>query len=345
MRMKKNTTIKDIAKLAGVSIGTVDRVLHKRGRVSEKALNKVNEALKELQYTPNPIARSLRNNVVHTIQILIPDPKKDPYWSPCMEGVHELMEEFAAFDLDFSLHTYDPSKPRSFTTMGNKILDQEPDALLFVPLFGRESTLLQQKLFERNILSTTFNSPVWDHVHHHVGQDLFLSGKVGAKLVSDLVKPPCQVAVIHVEETFNNAAHMQEKENGFRSFFEESHPDYEVLTFTLKSLEVRNNFDRVMREHPKLEAFFVTTSRTYEVAESLHGLGVTKTVIGYDLLHENIKCLENGQIQFLIHQAPKQQAYLSLRSLVDNLLFNKELPQIKLLPIDIINAENVKSYI
>ena len=41
--MDKKHTIKDIAKLAGVSKGTVDRVLHKRGKVSPAAFEKVNE--------------------------------------------------------------------------------------------------------------------------------------------------------------------------------------------------------------------------------------------------------------------------------------------------------------
>ena len=343
--MKKNTTIKDIARMAGVSIGTVDRVLHNRGRVSKKALEKVNEALKELQYTPNPIARSLRNNVVYTVQVLIPDPKKDPYWLPCMQGVTELMEEFAAFDLNFSVHTYDPSKPKSFSLKGNKLLDENPDALLFVPLFGKESTQLQKKLHERKILSTTFNSPVINEVHHHVGQDLFLSGRVGAKLISNLISAPQQIAIVHVEETYNNASHMQEKENGFRSFFEEEAHAYEILTFALSSLDIRNNFGEVVQEYPNIEAYFVTTSRTYEVANALNNLGIKKPVIGYDLLPENISCLQDGQIQFLIHQAPRQQAYLGLRSLVEKLLFNKELAKVELLPIDIINSENVKSYI
>ncbi|WP_422348426.1 substrate-binding domain-containing protein [Flagellimonas sp.] len=343
--MKKNTTIKDIAKLAGVSIGTVDRVLHNRGRVSKKALDKVNQALKELEYTPNPIARSLRNNVVYTIHILIPDAKQDPYWEPCMKGVSELMDEFSAFDLNFSLHTFDPSEPKSFLGAGNKILGENPDALLFVPLFGKESTQLQKELNDRNILSTTFNSPVWDHVHHHVGQDLFLSGRVGAKLVSNLIDQPGEIAIIHVEEAYNNATHMQEKENGFRSFFEERHEENKILTLILSSKEIRNNFGATVRKHPNIEAYFVTTSRTYEVANALHKLGIKKPVIGYDLLRENVDCLQNDQVQFLIHQAPRQQAYLGLRSLVEKLLFNKELAKVELLPIDIINSENVKSYL
>ena len=51
--------IKDIAERAGVSVGTVDRVLHNRPNVSPKALEKVNKALEEMDYKPNMYASAL----------------------------------------------------------------------------------------------------------------------------------------------------------------------------------------------------------------------------------------------------------------------------------------------
>ena len=59
---KENITIKDIAARAGVSTGTVDRVLHKRPNVSKSALDKVNKALEELDYRPNMYASALAYN-------------------------------------------------------------------------------------------------------------------------------------------------------------------------------------------------------------------------------------------------------------------------------------------
>ncbi|MEQ8422636.1 MAG: LacI family DNA-binding transcriptional regulator, partial [Arenibacter algicola] len=46
--IKEKYTIKDIAQMAGVSKGTVDRVLHKRGKVSKNAFEKVDKVLKEI---------------------------------------------------------------------------------------------------------------------------------------------------------------------------------------------------------------------------------------------------------------------------------------------------------
>ena len=57
--MGKTYRLKDIAELSGVSTGTVDRILHNRGKVSEEAQKKVEKVLKEIDYHPNLIARSL----------------------------------------------------------------------------------------------------------------------------------------------------------------------------------------------------------------------------------------------------------------------------------------------
>ena len=65
-------TIKDIAEKAGVSVGTVDRVLHKRPNVSKKALSLVNKALEEMKYEPNMYASALANSRRYDFYCLIP---------------------------------------------------------------------------------------------------------------------------------------------------------------------------------------------------------------------------------------------------------------------------------
>lgn len=67
------TSIKDVAKEAGVSIATVSRVLNDIDVVNEDTKKKVLDAIKELGYRPNIIARSLKTQRTKTIGILIPD--------------------------------------------------------------------------------------------------------------------------------------------------------------------------------------------------------------------------------------------------------------------------------
>jgi LacI family sucrose operon transcriptional repressor len=65
-------TIKDVAKEAGVAVETVSRVLNNRGYISEKTRKKVQDAMKTLDYTPNPVAQGLSKKNMDSIAIVVP---------------------------------------------------------------------------------------------------------------------------------------------------------------------------------------------------------------------------------------------------------------------------------
>ena len=64
--------IKDIAKMADVSVGTVDRVIHGRSGVSESSRKRVEEILKQLDYQPNMYASALASNKKYSFACLLP---------------------------------------------------------------------------------------------------------------------------------------------------------------------------------------------------------------------------------------------------------------------------------
>ena len=68
-----NTTIKDVAKEANVSIATVSRVINNAENVSTEIKEKVEKAIESLNYHPNSIARSLKNNITKTIGVIVAD--------------------------------------------------------------------------------------------------------------------------------------------------------------------------------------------------------------------------------------------------------------------------------
>lgn len=65
-------TIKDVALKAGVSATTVSRVLNNRGYLSEELKHKVHQAMEELNYRPNELARSLSRSKSNIIGLIIP---------------------------------------------------------------------------------------------------------------------------------------------------------------------------------------------------------------------------------------------------------------------------------
>lgn len=104
--MKKNTNLKDVAKLAGVGLGTASRVLNNNPSVNEETRKAVQEAMKALNYQPNAIARSLKMNSTRTVGILIPD-ISSTFFPEIVRGIEDLANEYqyniilSNTDLDF----------------------------------------------------------------------------------------------------------------------------------------------------------------------------------------------------------------------------------------------------
>lgn len=83
------TTIKDVAKLAGVSIGTASKVINHKGRVAPELQAKVHAAVRELHYRPNAIARSLKSSSSRTVAILLGN-ITNPFQMTMAKGVEEV---------------------------------------------------------------------------------------------------------------------------------------------------------------------------------------------------------------------------------------------------------------
>ncbi|MDZ4975781.1 LacI family DNA-binding transcriptional regulator, partial [Clostridium perfringens] len=84
-------TIKDVAKEANVATSTVSRVLSNSDKISDKTKEKVNEAIKKLNYTPNIIARGLANNRTRILAVILPKEAEDifsnPFFVQAMKGM------------------------------------------------------------------------------------------------------------------------------------------------------------------------------------------------------------------------------------------------------------------
>lgn len=85
-KLPERIRIKDIARLANVSVGTVDRVLHGRSGVSEASRKRVEEILKQLDYQPNMYASALASNKKYTFACLLPKHLEGEYWTDVQRG-------------------------------------------------------------------------------------------------------------------------------------------------------------------------------------------------------------------------------------------------------------------
>lgn len=83
-------TVRDIAKMANVSVATVSRVINHTGRVGEDTRKRVEDIIKETHYVPNQVARSLYRKSSNLIGVIIPD-LENPFYGQVVSGIEEVL--------------------------------------------------------------------------------------------------------------------------------------------------------------------------------------------------------------------------------------------------------------
>jgi LacI family transcriptional regulator len=121
-------TINDVARLAGVAPITVSRVINNSGYISPKTRERVQQAIYELGYVPNTIARSLRSKRTHTLALVITD-ITNPFFTSLARGVEDTASD-AGFNVIFCNTDESIQEEEKYV---NLLLQKQVDGILLVP--------------------------------------------------------------------------------------------------------------------------------------------------------------------------------------------------------------------
>ncbi len=129
--MNRRPTQEDVARLAGVSRATVSYIINNRTdgnvRISEETRCRVLEAIEELGYRPNVLARSLRQGQTHTIGMIVPD-NTNPFFAEVARGVEDTSFE-QGYSVILCNSDGDLDKELLYT---NVLAEKRVDGILFV---------------------------------------------------------------------------------------------------------------------------------------------------------------------------------------------------------------------
>ena len=109
-----NIRIVDIAKMAGVSVGTVDRVIHNRGRVSEENRKKVQAILEMVNYQPNLMARSLASKKQYHFLLQSPRLLLRRSREAISEGIDKAASEMGSYNITITKLFFDQYDNKTF---------------------------------------------------------------------------------------------------------------------------------------------------------------------------------------------------------------------------------------
>jgi len=341
--------VKEIARRANVSIGTVDRVLNNRAGVAEKTREKILEIIKELDYQPNIMARRLASRRSWSFAVLIPAASDETgYWNDPLNGIRQAAAAIRDFGVVVEEFLFDQNDKATFTAQVNNIMKKDFHGILFAPMFEEESLKLVKKCRTKNIPFVFINSDMEDQQRlSYIGPDLYQSGYVAAHLVNYLLRDDEQVLIVNISKELDLHHHLLKKEEGFRAYFDNNKRPVQLRKTDIRQTDyqsVKTRLKKLLKEQP-VHVMFVTNSRVSTVARFLEETGYSHIkLIGYDFLEENIEYLRRSFIDFLICQQPQEQGHKGVMALYNHLVLAKPVKEVHHMPVDIITRENYKFY-
>lgn len=350
-KMPERIRIKDIAQLAGVSVGTVDRVLHGRTGVAESSRIKVEEILKKLNYQPNMYASALASNKKYHFVCLLPQHNPNDYWTDIENGIDNAVKSFSDFHITLTIIYYDQYIYSSFTESGNKALNLEPDGVILAPTIT-ETTSEFISLLENKCIPYVFidsNIPSLNPLAFY-GQKSDQSGYFAGRMIMMIGEKPKDIVVFRqINEGRLGSNQQENREKGFRRYMDKHFPSCKIYELNLSTKNLEENeslLDQFFGQHPEIQCGITFCSKVYMIGEYLLKTNRTEfKLLGYDLLERNVDCMKLDAIDFLIAQQPTAQGYNSIECLCNHLIFKKEIKQINYMPITLLTKENVDYYL
>jgi LacI family transcriptional regulator len=312
----KRVTIKDVARKAGVSRATIDRVIYNRGYVSEEKKKAVLKAIRELNFTPNRAAQALAVRKKRSIAVVYPGGEKY-FWNEVENGIDAAAREFESSGLSVVKYRTDKFDVGEQQKILQRIMADGLDGVAVAPAHAAKLNSLIGKLGTRKIPVVTFNHDAPKSVRlSYVGQDLVRSGVLAADLMALFLQKKGTVVILR------HRTGVVERETGFTKRMEQEYPGVRIIErFDCRHSEGKayTIARELCRKNRNPDGLFVTNAYVFMVGRALQEAHMENkvAVVGFDMTEETDHLIRNGVIDAVITQEPYRQGYEPVRILHD----------------------------
>ncbi len=351
--MKKTATINDVARRAGVSKGTVDRVVHNRGEVSEKSAAKVRKAIEELNYQPNLHAALLATKNEKVIACMIPGGDSGTYWGNVSDGLMSQQEHAGALGVHLEMFFYDMDDLNSFRSTGDKVLGRKPDGVILAPLFMNEAVSLTGKFHEKNIPYLFIDTKLEDENSlAYIGMPKYQSGYLCASVLTLKARQEDvrKAAIIRAKRDKAGLSDPTvSRREGFLDFMAENYPGCDIVNVMIDPSSSQEEITMTLSkalEGSGVRHIVVFNSRIHLISGFLDSYKVEgRMVVGFDALARNLDMLRNGQADVLITEKAGTMSMNAVRMMTEYLVLYKH-PEHKdnFMHMDILTSLNLDNY-
>lgn len=320
-------TIKEIAQLANVSRGTVDRVIHNRGKVNPEIQERILNIIKENDFSPNLAAMALKKSAARLrIGVLLP-PLRNEFYLDIRQGIQRATEKYAQYGVTVQLFQLEELNCEAQCAAIDSLLAEGIDGLVLTAIDTPDMAAYISDL-SKDIPVVTYNT---DYSHSSrlcfVGQDHWCAGQTAGRLMCNSLRRPGKIVPLISYSTIR--AHTR-RVDGLCSIIPRSPVDITVTDYlqTQERDDIAYSMVRALlsQKSDDIAGIFVAGGGQVGAANALADSGRAKEImmICYDLLPKTIEHLKSGVVDYTIGQQPFLQGYLPIRILHEYLALGRK---------------------
>lgn len=317
-------TIKEIASLAGVSRGTVDRVLNHRGSVNPQTEQKIMEIVRALDYKPNKagivLAAQKKNLKLGVILLGL----GTPFYDDVLAGVNEKATELDGYNCSVLIRQTDYSLAQQLSAI-DELLAEGINGLAISPYNDSAIRTKIDELYEMNIPVVTLNTDIENSKRiAYVGSNFYKSGQTAAGLMHLMTGSDVSIGIISGSQDI--LCHT-ERIAGFKNIMD-SYDHIRIADIVMNNDDEVESYEltlNLLSRHPEINALYFTAGGVYGgcravMAANRHN---NMTVICNDIVNTTKEYMENGVIAAAVCQQPYMQGFKPLSILFDYLTTGK----------------------
>ena len=337
-------TIKEIARICGVSRGTVDRVLNNRGKVKPETEALILKTIAEHGYTKNIVGRALTVKKTSPIIGVILCSEGNPFFDDVIAGFHAAEAELHDYGASVMLRTMCGHEVARQLALIDE-LEEHIAALVIQPINSRRIAARLRTLKENGIPVVTVNTDI-DPASRccYVGSNYESGGAVAAGMMALVTGAQAQLGVIEGVPTL--MGHML-RQKGFEDHLQAIAPGISLIA-RAPALDDPEQAYRatctMLEKNPQIDAMFIVAAGVYDVCRAIIDCGREQTirVVAYDDVPSTREMMRRGLIRAVVCQQPFEQGSRAVHAAFDMLLSGQMVENLMLITENQIKiAENL----
>ncbi|MGN0457805.1 MAG: LacI family DNA-binding transcriptional regulator [Eubacterium sp.] len=317
-------TAKEIARLAGVSRGTVDRALKDRPGISEETKKRILEIADKYEYKPNIIGKALVYSGKPIRICVILNSIGNPFFEDVKAGIFAAQEELESYGIQIALSEFKGYDADNLLCLLDGI-EEDTEHIILTPICEKrviEKIRSLQSSGKNIVMLSSALEGIDDAVY--VGCDYLKSGRIAGR-ITGLISGGCANLYI-ITGSSQHKGHSQRVE-GINQIIEKSYPSIKLIGVSESNDDdetAYNEMKNAFEKHPEIDFVYITAGGVNGTLRAVREQKHNVRVCTFDDTKTTRCALFSGDIQATICQQPFEQGYNAVKTVFDRVVMKKE---------------------